>query len=149
MVSVLSITFQNELDMKSIWTPCPSPSLLRLSWNICQAAQAMTWQVTTWPLVPWGWLWVMRERAILTSNVETIRTGMLLHLEEHRNFAICSSLERKCIIIYDYFCVVANFNQFKMFVIWLSLIRRYDTKIRDKHRHSDLYALYCICRLGW
>lgn len=59
-VGSLSITFQNELDMKSISTSCPSPSLLRLSWHICQAAEAVTCQVTTWPLVSWGWLWVMR-----------------------------------------------------------------------------------------
>lgn len=34
MVGSLSITFQNELVMKSISTSCPSWSLLRLSWCI-------------------------------------------------------------------------------------------------------------------
>lgn len=28
--------------------------------HICQAAEAVTCQVTTWPFVSWGWLWVMR-----------------------------------------------------------------------------------------
>lgn len=76
--------YEVHLNLRPILIPVRPP------WPICQAVQAATCQVTTWPLVSWGWLRVMRWRAILTGNRDRNSLDWDV-FEEHRSIALCSS----------------------------------------------------------
>lgn len=104
MVGSLSITFQNELVMKSISTSHPSLSLLRLSWRVLWSWSGS--DMSSDRLAPgvWGVIgsYEIKSNSLRWCGKETVWTGGFVALARERelcNLQLVNGAICECIMI--------------------------------------------------